>query len=244
MRWTAWVLALLIAGPAAAGQQAYHSGSHQVTLLELYTSEGCSSCPPADRWLSGLKSRDDLWSRLVPVAFHVDYWDHLGWKDRFSDARFSRRQRAYAGLWGHGVVYTPGFVLNGREWRGGPFRGSLRLADGPAPGRLRAMVDGRRVAVRYRPDAPAERPLVAHVAVLGFDRETAVDAGENRGRTLHHDFVVLAYRTLRLASDPDKGLTATAIIPEVTGASGRTALATWVSARGSPAPLQATGGWL
>ena len=100
-----------------AAQCAKESPPHAVALLELYTSEGCSSCPPADRWFSRL-GRELIADRVVPLALHVDYWDRLGWKDRLADARFSARQSALAGLGGSRVVYTPGVFLNLRELRG------------------------------------------------------------------------------------------------------------------------------
>jgi hypothetical protein len=96
----------------------FDSGETQTSLIELFTSEGCSSCPPAEKWISNLKSNPDLWKKIVPVAFHVDYWDHLGWRDRFSKQEFTERQRRYAATWGGDSIYTPGYVLNGREWRG------------------------------------------------------------------------------------------------------------------------------
>ena len=79
-----------------AGQIDLDSGVAQVTLLELYTSQGCSSCPPAERWLNAYIDSDDLWTKTVPVAFHVDYWDYLGWKDSLADSAHGERQRAYA----------------------------------------------------------------------------------------------------------------------------------------------------
>src|SRR5499427_291609 len=93
------------------------STENQVTLLELFTSEGCSSCPPAEKWLSGLKADQELWKKIIPVAFHVDYWDRLGWRDRFAKPEFTSRQQHYAAAWGGDSVYTPGFVVNGKEWR-------------------------------------------------------------------------------------------------------------------------------
>src|SRR5213592_2697372 len=96
----------------------FESGKTQTSLIELFTSEGCSSCPPAEKWMSALKTNPDLWKKVVPIAFHVDYWDHLGWRDRFSKPQFTERQRRYAAAWGGDSIYTPGFVLNGREWRG------------------------------------------------------------------------------------------------------------------------------
>src|ERR1700747_379835 len=86
----------------------FESGPAQVSLLELYTSEGCSSCPPAEAWLGGPSSNGALWKAVVPVAFHVDYWDNLGWKDEFSSRDFTQRQRHYAANWGPGAASTPG----------------------------------------------------------------------------------------------------------------------------------------
>jgi hypothetical protein len=95
----------------------FKSGENQAALVELYTSEGCSSCPPAEAWLSRLKDGPGLWKEFVPVAFHVDYWDYLGWRDKWSAEAFSARQRAYASAWHNDNIYTPGFILNGSEWR-------------------------------------------------------------------------------------------------------------------------------
>jgi len=89
------------------------SSERQTALLELYTSEGCSSCPPAERWLSEQKDSLGLWKNFVPLAFHVDYWNSLGWRDPWSSAQASQRQKAYAQLWQSESIYTPEFVLNG-----------------------------------------------------------------------------------------------------------------------------------
>jgi len=93
------------------------SAARRVALIELYTSEGCNSCPPADRWLSSLQARGFNADRMVPLAFHVDYWDYLGWRDRFAQAGFSVRQRAQAGRGGARSVYTPQLLLNGADLR-------------------------------------------------------------------------------------------------------------------------------
>jgi hypothetical protein len=86
-------------------------------LLELYSSEGCSSCPPADQWLAALRSHAGLWKTFTPIEFHVDYWNRLGWIDRFSLNAFTARQQAYSIEWQTPSVYTPGFVLGGTEWK-------------------------------------------------------------------------------------------------------------------------------
>jgi hypothetical protein len=100
---------------ALAAQCTAKSGENTVPLLELYTSEGCSSCPPADKWLSHLTTD---YSKFTPLAFHVDYWDYIGWKDQFSKAEYSDRQRKTAAFGGAGFVYTPQFVFNGRDFKG------------------------------------------------------------------------------------------------------------------------------
>src|SRR5881409_4325855 len=99
----------------ASEPKTFESGDTQSSLIELFTSEGCSSCPPAEKWLSALKSSSDLWKKAVPVAFHIDYWDHPGWRDRFAKPEFTSRQRRYAAAWGGDSVYTPGF---GRQQQG------------------------------------------------------------------------------------------------------------------------------
>ena len=118
------LVSLALSGTVLAGasgaQFEFQSGEKQVPLVELYTSEGCSSCPPAEAWMGRLKDAPDLWKGFVPVAFHVDYWNSLGWKDRWSSPEFTERQRAYAEAWKSESVYTPCFVVNGKEAATGP----------------------------------------------------------------------------------------------------------------------------
>lgn len=233
---TALALTLVMVSPAISTQR-FESGPKQVSLLELYTSEGCSSCPPADEWLSELESHPDLWQTLIPLAFHVDYWDRLGWPDRFADARFSSRQRDYAAHWGHRVVYTPGFVFNGaelRHWR----RGLPRLPTQTA-GHLVAEIDGDKITLRYDRGDSAK----AHVALLGFDLKTPVEAGENLGRTLVHDFVVLAYGESVMVQTKD-GWQTEITFPAVAEPSDKMAIAAWISQVESPGPVQAVGGMI
>ncbi len=217
------------------------STAEQAQLLELYTSEGCSSCPPADRWLSSLLDSPDLWCRVVPVAFHVDYWDYIGWTDRFASKAFSDRQRAYARAGDISSVYTPGFVLAGNEWRGW-FDGrsqppaeeqtasvNLQLGYADAQGSLSVYA--------------APGTYVAYVAWLGFDQRSEVRRGENRGKTLRHDFVVLHLQEVPLAAAGD-ALRGEFSAPGQLPASHRYAVAAWVARAGSLQPLQSIGGWL
>src|SRR5260370_24004733 len=119
------------------------SGPRKTHLLELFTSEGCSSCPPAEAWMSRLKENPGLWRDFVPIAFHVDYWDRLGWRDPFASKAWTARQYEYSERWNSGSVYTPGFVLDGREMQdrivpsaGAETTGTLQLsvADGKKVG--------------------------------------------------------------------------------------------------------------
>src|SRR4029077_12913893 len=109
---------LWVAAKAQATDRVFESGPERTHLLELFTSEGCSSCPFAEAWLSKLKAEPGLWKDFVPIAFHVDYWDQLGWRDPFAAREWTTRQYQYSANWKSESVYTPGFVLDGREWPG------------------------------------------------------------------------------------------------------------------------------
>ena len=106
-------LAALLPAAAAAQTCELQASAQPPALIELYTSEGCSSCPPADRWLSTLKGRGDV----IALAFHVNYWDRLGWPDRFATSAITDRQHQLAQSSGSSYVYTPQVIQNGRDWR-------------------------------------------------------------------------------------------------------------------------------
>jgi len=185
---TLFLLCLLAAPAADAATCTASSGVTHNRLLELYTSEGCSSCPPADRWLS-LLPRD---SGVVPLAFHVDYWDRLGWKDPYGQAAFSQRQQARnTGL---GWAYTPQVMLDGEDFRGwqrglptpaaAPARLALALTINVTPEHVEVSVTPRWLA------AEADKSAQLYLALTENRLESRVSAGENAHRTLHHDHVV------------------------------------------------------
>ncbi|TQV66136.1 DUF1223 domain-containing protein [Exilibacterium tricleocarpae] len=236
----AWLTVCLTLWPAQSSlaQTVLTSPAARVQLLELYTSEGCSSCPPADKWLSQLRRAPGLWTEIVPVAFHVDYWNYLGWRDQLADSRFSERQRRYRRSGGVKSVYTPGFVVGGREWRGWFQRRPLPQAE-PAPvGVLAVTVTDNRYRAQFtRADGVAARPLELYVALLGMDLKTDIKRGENRGRRLTHDFAVLG-----LSRRP-AGEAWTGTLPQ-RDPGGSYGLAAWVSPVGELTPVQAVGGYL
>ena len=221
--------AFVIEGPAT-----------RVQLLELYTSEGCSSCPPADAWLARLEQDRTLWQRVVPVALHVDYWDGLGWRDRFASPAHGARQRAYERAGHANGTYTPGWFVDGREWRGWFAREPLPPPARSEVGSLRLTVDGARVDVATAHPALARRGAVLHVALLGSGLESAVRRGENRGRSLSHAFVVLQHVQVPFGA----GRGSARMAPWQREPVPRRAIAAWVTAAGDPTPLQAVGGWL
>jgi hypothetical protein len=222
----------------------FQSAAEQTPLVELYTSEGCSSCPPAEIWLSHLKQSPGLWKDFVPVAFHVDYWDYLGWRDPWSARQFSDRQRDYAGAWHNDSIYTPGLVLNGREWRDWS-RGQNELKPSLAKTGVLSVrsTETNHWQINFTPAHTGENHFEIHAALLASGVSSEVKAGENRGRTLVHDFAVLNFTSAALQREGEI-FQGNFTLPSVSGAKGRLALAAWVTQAGNLEPLQATGGWM
>ncbi|MCB1921501.1 MAG: DUF1223 domain-containing protein [Candidatus Competibacteraceae bacterium] len=211
----ATLLALLMGGYPAMTQAAgctATSAPHRTALVELYTSEGCNSCPPADRWLSHQTTQ--MWDprHVTALAFHVDYWDRLGWKDRFAQPAFSARQRALVAQQGSRTVYTPHIMVNGQtltSWRQ-PTAFAQRIADlnaQPAPADLHvelfAGLAQWRVQTTGRMRAPTAANTVGVFVAVYQDRlSSRVTAGENAGERLRHDRVVRALEgPLRIEDD-------------------------------------------
>jgi hypothetical protein len=220
-------------GPCFAGEISFESKPARTHLIELFTSEGCSSCPPAETWLGKLQSDPRLWIDFVPVAFHVTYWDNAAWRDPFASKEWTSRQYAYSAVWKSSTVYTPAFVLDGREW--------LTRDIPPPPGELSGILkvvvtNGGNAVATFSPAPKDTRAYEVHVAQLGFGLQSSVKGGENGGRQLVHDFVVLSMATMRLDG-------AATIQLEKTTAGSRRGLAAWVTEVGKSESIQATGGW-
>jgi hypothetical protein len=201
MRIALMAAALVLGLPAEAADCSAESGPGTAALVELYTSEGCSSCPPADRWLGTLGPRAASGS-IVPLALHVDYWDYIGWKDPYAKREFSLRQRKLSQLQRMALVYTPQVLLQGRDfrqWGSRAFDDAVaRINAQPARAHLRLQITGAGplgldVQARARlPAATADAELF--IAAYRSRLQSRVSAGENRGRTLRHDYVVLEWQ--------------------------------------------------
>jgi len=204
MRTLLALVAALVVTPTHAAQCQVRSGPHTTALVELYTSEGCDSCPPADRWLQGLAGRGLAPQRVVPLSLHVNYWDYIGWKDPYAQQRFSDRQRKLAQVMRARIVYTPQVMLQGRDFRdwgsGGAFDEAVARINARPPGASIALAlgGGQRdsLAVEVRADLldrGQEADAGLYLATYENKLVSRVSAGENRGRTLGHDYVVFEW---------------------------------------------------
>ncbi len=242
-----WLLAAMLLVPAVAGAGQRIAGTAaRVSMLELYTSEGCSSCPPADRWLARFLDDPRLWRQVVPVAFHVDYWDYLGWRDPFAEPAYAERQRNHARAGNLNSVYTPGLLLNGREWRAFFGHRNLLLPT-DRPGTLLLDREGSELQARFVPDQhrlSAGQDYRISVALLGFGIVSHVVRGENAGRRFVRNFSVLGFRQRVLQRDKDRGFSAVLSLPGSAHAAKRYAVAAWLSVGQDMRVLQAVGDFL
>jgi hypothetical protein len=203
MRLTLFLALAALMAPAQAAQCQARTGPQTTALVELYTSEGCDSCPPADRWLQGLAGRGLAPARVVPLSLHVDYWDYIGWKDPYAQQRHSDRQRKLAQVMRARIVYTPQVLLQGadfRNWGGSAFD--------EAVARINARPARASISLSLQTGLPDTLPAEVRAELLDTSQEadaalylasyenklvSKVGAGENRGRTLAHDYVVLEW---------------------------------------------------
>jgi hypothetical protein len=201
--------------------------------------------PPAEEWLTQLRGTPGLWRDYVPIAWHVDYWDHLGWKDPFASKAATAREYAYASSWGSRSVYTPCFVMDGLERR----PQGIPAGPGASVGVLRAVYAHDKLQVRFTPagtaavqhDTSGAETYEAHVVLVALGVTSKVTAGENRGRALRHDFIAatpVASAILR------SGRAELEVSPPKPSASTTLALVVWITRPGELVPVQATGGVL
>jgi len=198
MRIALGVLAAAFAASVQGAQCVAKSGPNTAALVELYTSEGCSSCPPADRWLSGLSAQGYVPERVVPLALHVDYWDYIGWKDPYAKRVFSQRQRKLTQLQRLALVHTPQVMLQGQD-----FRGWGTPAFEQALAKINARPARADIALELLPAGSST--LTVRVSAALLDTAQPEEAGPKpeeavlylaayESRTLTHDHVVLEWK--------------------------------------------------
>jgi len=193
-----WALLTAVAVSLSGGQPASRPGPVPV-VVELFTSEGCSSCPPADSLLSKLAAQPVPGVQVIPLGMHVTYWDQLGWKDPASLQDATDRQQAYGARWGGDRVYTPQAVIDGREELVGSDEAGMRRAIASA---ARQPHLSMQLTASLRADGISATSTISNIPLEGMEPTrtvlvvtedgltSIVKRGENRGRTLQHDAVV------------------------------------------------------
>lgn len=239
-----FLILFIISSSSVASEVIFSSAGKSSNIIELFTSQGCSSCPPAEEYVNELINNEHLWSKYIPLVFHVDYWDYIGWKDVFAQPSFAARQQHYANLRHVRTVYTPAFIVNGKAWRRGFFNSEPAFA-GLDGGILKVIIKDKKVIANFKKPALLRGNLNLNIAVLGTGLIIRILAGENEGRTAKHNFVVLGYSKQLSKSNKLKNSQWAMRLPVIKQFdSQRYALVAWVSHPDDPTPLQAVGGWI
>lgn len=192
--WAKWVLFTLFLGlfHTSLWAKTFTTNGHKVHLIELYTSQSCSSCPPAEQWLSRMTDSSQLWKDFIPLSYHVSYWNYLSWRDPFSKQAFSQRQRDYHRVI-QGGVYTPQVVFDGaddRRWhRKSPLKPVAKKTKTSLG--LEAQLNIKKAKAQLKVlKIPKGKKVTCFAAYLENGHQADVKAGENEGRRFKQDFVV------------------------------------------------------
>lgn len=191
------ILIIISTSLVAEDAMSVTSPTHRVALLELYTSEGCNSCPAAEKWLGQLTSKGYSSDKVIPIALHVDYWDYLGWRDIYSDRRHSQRQQQHVQRNKLATAYTPQLILNGKNLRPSRLlKGRLKIINAQTASikiELSAlMLENNQLAVTshiYPVQNSAIEAKILFLALVEDDIDSNIKSGENAGRTLKHNGV-------------------------------------------------------
>lgn len=190
------LLALAFMAVSMIGAQQTQAQSNMV-VVELYTSQGCSSCPPADALLDKITERDDV----IPLALHVDYWDYIGWKDNFGSPQYSARQKSYARYNGHRTVYTPQMIINGTDQLIG--HKPMELVDlinqkssKATPVSLNLTRNGDHVTILAEASKAAQKPMLVQLVRYKPSETVDITRGENAGRSLHYSNIVTDWQVV------------------------------------------------
>lgn len=239
--------------PAAWGASPeFSSDTDRALLVELYVSEATKGSPGAEKWLDRLAgpAADDsgpaLWKDFIPVVFPVDYGDKPGrWKDKFAKKEFTARLLAYAAKWGVSRPYVPTVMLNGTEWSGWAREEGFPSRGTEAAGVLRAQarIDNE-VSVFFEPADTTYLNWTAHAAVLAFALVSHVEAGDNVGRTLKHNFVAVHTASAELEKGREDFRGVVKIPTRIAGGHHGVALVVWITRGDGVIPVQSVGGFI
>lgn len=237
-----FVLNLLLS--VSINAQEFVSQKHKTPVLELFSSEGCSSCPPAERQFSLLKNHKGLWVDFVPINFHVDYWNRLGWTDPYSKELYTQRQHQYAQYWNRKNVYTPAFAFQSQDL--GPV---LKFSELDNIKKIKSSVEIK-VHVTEKNNQYFLKISTAQLeknkkyelfaSIMSNDLVSEVTSGENSGRTLQQNFVALASQQkmleqpkVELVFDKNKFMQ-----------KKKTSFVVWVTEVKNPEIIQSVGGYI
>lgn len=236
-------LTMLLSTNAVSESFTLESGKNRIPLVELYTSQGCSSCPPAEKWFSTLVQDQRLWRTIVPINFHVDYWDSLGWPDEYASPVFTTRQRVYKQRGASSTVATPGFIVNGVGWNGWFYGKDIPELSSIDVGNLKATISNNRVDIVFNATHHGLKNLHVNVSRLGFGLFNKIPRGENRGKVLRHDFVALSFQRSPLRKT-ESTYHASIILPTNEIDNALNGIALWVTQENDPTPIQSVGGYV
>ncbi|MDN5787658.1 thioredoxin family protein [Pseudorhodobacter sp.] len=174
-----------------------HAQSDDAVVVELFTSQGCSSCPPADAIFGALAADN----QVIALSLHVDYWDYLGWKDKFADPQFTARQKAYAHFARDKMIYTPQIVVQGQARVVGNRPDEVAAAIGahsgqPQRAHLRLQRSGAQLLIRAAPVPGVEAPLRVQLVHFDPSESVLIERGENAGKTITYSNIVTSWQLL------------------------------------------------
>lgn len=242
-----FMLMTCLAPRSAFAEIKFKSSASQVRFIELFSSEARKGSPAAEAWVSALKASPDLWKKFVPLVYHVDYGEgREWWHDKFSQKDYTNRLMAYAASWGLNEPYVPTLVVNGTEWSGWAREEELP-GDTKKVGVLTAKkfdVDSEEIRVLFEPEDGRYRRWIAHAALLGSGFTSKVERGDNLGKTLVHDFVVLNQSQAPMTLQREGYKATIELSPKTSFDPEKLALAIWVTEGDALFPVQCTGGWL
>lgn len=188
---------MLLGALAFSGFTPIAATAQQSVVVELFTSQGCSSCPPADELFLQLAARDDV----IALALHVDYWDYIGWKDHFASPRYTQRQKGYAAVVGSRSIYTPQFIVHGEDHVVGykpmqlaeRIQAQARTYEQPGLELNAELSDG---TLSVQPSMPVKGQSVLQFVTYLPEETVAIGRGENRGRTVTYGNIVTSWQVL------------------------------------------------